>query len=316
MAHTKSQSTSHSRFKLEYIILGIFILLLLIGAFFDKPISHTIMNQDSIFGTIFQNYSLFFPNVIIFISAQVLFYRVQKSDLDPFAKSSVMLMAIIASIYEMWLATKIALLYTVSSLNNIKHKAPLGAANNDTGKHGALPGWYLPTLISLTLIFVVIGLLLCYKWLAKKEDTEMKRLTYIALAAIVAVYAGTTLLNTMKMYWGRMRPYEMNHHWSNFTAWYHINGENGHKSFPSGHAQEVWISIILPLFVSPKQAKKRRNLFIATAVFSFIVVLSRLRIGAHFLSDVTVGSFISIFVVYVMSRIVNEKLMGNNQLDD
>lgn len=314
MAHTPSQATSHSRFKLEYIILGIFILLLLIGAFFDEPISHTIMSQDSIFGTFFQNYSLFFPNVIIFISSQVLFYRIQKSKLDNFAKSSVMILAIIASIYEMWLATKIALLYTVSSLHNIKHHAPLGAANNDTGKHGALPSWYLPTLIILTLIFVAIGLFLCYKWLAKKEDAEIQRLTHIALVAIVAVYAGTTILNTMKMFWGRMRPYEMNSQWSNFTAWFHINGENGHKSFPSGHAQEVWISIILPLFVSPQHAKKRRNVFIATAILSFIVVLSRLRIGAHFLSDVTVGSFISIFVVYIMSRVVNEKLISGESL--
>lgn len=314
MAHTQSQLTKHSRFKPEYILLGVFILLLIIGALFDKPISHTLMSQSSIFGTIFQNYSLFFPNVIIFISAQVLFYNIQKSNLDIFAKCSVMFLATIASIYEVWLATKIALLYTVSSLNNIKHKAPIGAANNDTGSHGALPDWYLPTLIILTILFVAIGLFLCYKWLAKKENSEMQRLTRIALVAIVAVYAGSTILNTMKMFWGRMRPYEMNSQWSNFTAWFQINGENGHKSFPSGHAQEVWISLILPLFVSPQHAKKRQYVFIATAIFSFIVVLSRLRIGAHFLSDVTVGSFISIFVVYVMSRIVNEKLTSGKSL--
>ena len=40
------------------------------------------------------------------------------------------------------------------------------------------------------------------------------------------------------------------------------------------------------------------------------MALSRVRVGAHFLSDVTMGSFISILVIYVLARLLNEKLMG------
>jgi membrane-associated phospholipid phosphatase len=66
----------------------------------------------------------------------------------------------------------------------------------------------------------------------------------------------------MKAFWGRMRPYEMNETWSNFTSWLQINGVNGHKSFPSGHSQEGWVALVLPLFVSPQRPTKRRNTFI------------------------------------------------------
>lgn len=235
MALTKSQLTP--RFKIEHIVLGIVILLLIIGALFDKPISQTFMDQNSYFGTLLQNYSLVFPAIIIFMSAQVLFYRIQRSNVEAIGKFAVMFLAIVASIYEIWQAVKIALIYTISSLNNIKNKAPLGAANNDNGKHAALPSWYMPALVILTIIFLAIGLALCYKWLVTKDESEMQRLTYVALAAILAVFAADTIVNTMKDFWGRFRPYEINSEWSNFTSWLHVNGQNGHKSFPSGHSQ-------------------------------------------------------------------------------
>ncbi|MDN6070304.1 MAG: phosphatase PAP2 family protein [Lactococcus plantarum] len=311
MALTQPQAKSQARFKIEHIVLGIVILLLIIGALFDKPISQTIMDQNSYFGTLFQNYSLVFPAIIIFMSTQVFFYRIQQSNVDAIGKFAVMFLTLVVAIYETWQTVKIALIYTISSLNNIKNKAPIGAANNDNGKHAALPTWYMPTLVIITIILVIAGLALCYKWLATKDEAEMQRLTYVALAAALTVLAADTIVNTMKDFWGRFRPYEMKSDWSNFTSWLHVNGQNGHKSFPSGHSQEAWIALLLPLFVSPKLGQKRRNTFIFAVVFGCLVALSRLRLGAHFLSDVTMGSFISILVIYVMARILNEKLMGD-----
>ena len=42
---TRTDELSQQGFKPEQIVLTIIILLLLIGAFFDRPISQTIMNQ-------------------------------------------------------------------------------------------------------------------------------------------------------------------------------------------------------------------------------------------------------------------------------
>lgn len=308
--NTRTDKLPQERFKPEQIVLTIILLLLLIGAFFDRPISQTLMNQGSIFGTIFQNYGLIFPSIIIFMASQVFFYRIQKMDTNFYGKFAVMFLALISCIYETWQAVKIALYYTVSSLNNIKNKAPIGAANNDGGGKVTLPTWYIPTLFIMTIILVVIGCALCHQWLATKDETEMKRLTYVALAGIVAVFASDTLVNSMKAFWGRERPYEMNETWSNFTSWLRINGVNGHKSFPSGHSQEGWLALFLPLFVSSQYPTKRRNTFIFAVAFGSLMALSRVRIGAHFLSDVTMGSFISILVIYVLAHLLNEKLMG------
>ncbi|MDR1606144.1 MAG: phosphatase PAP2 family protein [Streptococcaceae bacterium] len=308
---TQSTEKTQVRFKAEHITLSIVVLLLAIGALFDKPISHAIMNQGSIFGTIFQNYGLIFPNIVIFMAVQVFYYRIQKTETDRFGKLAVLVLAVVASIYETWQAVKMALFYTVTSLNNVKKGLPIGAANNDGGGQSAFPSWYMPTLVGATIVLVILGTVLCYKWLASKDEAEMKRLTYVALAGIVVVFAADTLVNSMKALWGRFRPYEMNAHWSNFTSWLQINGDNGHKSFPSGHSQEGWIALFLPLFVAPQHANKRRNTFIFAVAFGTLMAFSRLRIGAHFLSDVTMGSFISILVIYAAARILNEKLAGD-----
>ena len=117
MALTQSQPTPKPRFQIEKIVLGIVVLLLIIGAIFDKPISRTLMDQNSIFGTVFQNYSLIFPSIIIFMACQVLFYRIQKLESNAIGKFSVMFLTGIAAIYETWQAVKTALFYTIASLN-------------------------------------------------------------------------------------------------------------------------------------------------------------------------------------------------------
>jgi membrane-associated phospholipid phosphatase len=305
-----TKSNTKSQIKPEIIVLSLVIILLLIGAAFDKPISQTLMNQGSIFGTIFQNYGLIFPSIVIFMSVQIFLYRIQVTQTNTFGKVAVIFLASLASLYETWQAVKIALYYTVSSLNNLKNKAPLGAANNDGGKEASMPSWYTPSLIILTLCLTMIAFILCYYWLANKNETELQRLTLVALAGIVAVFASDTLVNSMKAFWGRFRPYEMNDTWSNFTAWLQINGVNGHKSFPSGHSQEGWIALFLPLFVSPEKSTKRRKTFIFALIFGTLMAVSRVRIGAHFLSDVTMGSFISIVVIYSLARLLNDDLMG------
>lgn len=306
-----STANRQSRIKPEIIVLSLVIILLLVGTVFDSSISQALMNQNSIFGTIFQNYGLIFPSIVIFMSAQIFFHSVQMTHLNIFSKLSVIFLTSLASLYETWQAVKIALYYTVSSLNNLNNKAPIGAANNDGGSRLAMPAWYTPTLILLTLCLTAIGFSLCHKWLTNKNDAEMQRLIYVALAGIVAVFAANTIVDNLKMLWGRSRPYEMNSTWSNFTSWLQINGINGHKSFPSGHSQQGWIALFLPLFVSPEKIVKRRNVFMFSVTFGSLMAFSRLRIGAHFLSDVTVGSFISILIIYSLAHLLNEELMGS-----
>ena len=74
------------------------------------------------------------------------------------------------------------------------------------------------------------------------------------------------------------------------------------KSFPSGHTANAIMSIaILPglAAVVPALRKKLSLLFAIGLVFGFMVLASRMILGAHFLSDVSCGGFIASVVTAV-----------------
>ncbi|WP_430602523.1 hypothetical protein IGJ02_002945 [Enterococcus sp. DIV0724b] len=296
--------------KRELAIVTCLGILLLIGGIWDNQISQGIMNQGSLFGTFFQNYGLIFPGIILFMSTQIFIYYAKKSNLPNFGKGSIYFIAIIAGLYQIWQMIKIMLFYTVTSLNNRQNNQPIGAANNDGGGAMSFPNWFFPALVILSLFTFAVGCMLCNRWLKGKNQQELNGLVLIGLGAIVTVYAANTIVDVMKTLWGRFRPYELQSNWAEYTSWWSINGANGHKSFPSGHSEQAWLALYLPLFVDPLKKKKRQIMVILASVFGCFVAFSRVRIGAHFLSDVTVGSVIAIFVIYVVSRLLNQRLDG------
>lgn len=62
--------------KLAFITIGILICILLSSPLIDQQISNYFMNKDSIFGTLFQNYGLFPPTLILIISTVILNYYI------------------------------------------------------------------------------------------------------------------------------------------------------------------------------------------------------------------------------------------------
>ncbi|OTN88404.1 hypothetical protein A5819_000885 [Enterococcus sp. 7E2_DIV0204] len=296
--------------KREIVTLVCLGLLLLIGGVWDKQISQGIMYQGSLFGTFFQNYGLIFPGIIIFLSTQIFIYYAKQSNLPSFAKGSIYFIAIIAGFYQIWQMIKIMLFYTVTSLNNKQNNQPIGAANNDGSATINFPQWFFPALVILSLLVFIIGCGLCSYWLKEKTHQEMRGLLMVGLGAIIVVYTANTLVDVMKGFWGRFRPYELQSNWSDYTSWWQINGANGHKSFPSGHSEQAWLGLYLPLFVEPLKKKKRQRIVLLASLFGCLVAWSRVRIGAHFLSDVAVGSIIAIMVIYVVSRLLNQRLDG------
>ncbi len=303
---------SISRMEKETIVLGIVVVLLAIAGIWDKQITQMLMNQGSYFATFFQNYGLVFAGIIIFMATQIFIYYAQKSQLPTMAKISIYFLSFISGLYEVWQTVKYALFYTASSLSNLDNNLPIGAANNDGGIAAELPSWYSPALFILTIVLFILGSYLCSIWLKNKEFIELKALVIIGLGGIVAVYASSTIVDVMKNLWGRFRPYELVDDWSQFTSWFKINGANGHKSFPSGHSEYGWLALYMPLFINQNQTGLRKKVFIFSCVFGTLMALSRVIVGAHFLSDVTVGSFIPILVIYTISRLLNQRFDGTS----
>lgn len=145
---------------------------------------------------------------------------------------------------------------------------------------------------------------------------EFKRPLFTAAVIGVGVMTAQLLtVDIMKNLWGRVRFRDLLSSGScdGFTAWFVINGKNGNKSFPSGHTAGAGMSYLLMLlpFIDKKREKYRAVYFWCPFIYTSAVALTRLVMGAHYLSDVTVGGVIAFSCVLVGIKVYENTCMTN-----
>lgn len=143
---------------------------------------------------------------------------------------------------------------------------------------------------------------------------EFKRPLFTAAVIGVGVMTAQLLtVDIMKNLWGRVRFRDLLSSGScdGFTAWFVINGKNGNKSFPSGHTAGAGMSYLLMLlpFIDKKREKYRAVYFWCPFIYTSAVALTRLVMGAHYLSDVTVGGVIAFSCVLVGIKVYEKTCM-------
>lgn len=96
---------------------------------------------------------------------------------------------------------------------------------------------------------------------------------------------------------------ELKEDWVNFYG----ASKDWFKSFPSGHTSAAALLITLTtipvLFEKTNKKNVKILLNISVYLFIFAVMLSRIIVGAHFLTDVTMGLFITV-ISFVASRVI------------
>ena len=94
--------------------------------------------------------------------------------------------------------------------------------------------------------------------------------------------------------------------YKDLIALYNTHKDN-FKSFPSGHTAEVSIlfvvSTLFPL-ASKKLEKYQLPAFIVSGGLVFLVAVARILAGAHFLSDVSFGATIILVLLFIANEIV------------
>lgn len=141
----------------------------------------------------------------------------------------------------------------------------------------------------------------------KSTDPRLGRRIVLILNCMVIMFLAYELIKT-GMPRPRFRLVSQNIEGIGFHAWFdpiqnkndlisafNLNGDD-FKSFPSGHTANGIMSIaVLPglAAVIPALKKRMTLLFFVGLVFGFAVLASRMVLGAHFLSDVSVGGFIA-----------------------
>jgi len=165
---------------------------------------------------------------------------------------------------------------------------------------------------------VEIGALLLYLAKYIEIPVEMKRpLIILSFAGLIIMFVQLGCVEVIKALWGRVRYRDLIKmpNYDAFTPWYHPNGFNGNRSFPSGHtggASMSYLMMLLP-FGSPKWEKRKALCFIIPFVYTSMVAFTRLVVGAHFLSDVTVGGTIGYITVIIAIPILEKKFFNNHK---
>ncbi|MDE5602047.1 MAG: phosphatase PAP2 family protein [Clostridia bacterium] len=162
----------------------------------------------------------------------------------------------------------------------------------------------------------------------------LKKLLIFSLATAAAVALANVLIMIIKNPVGRMRFRAINSDLGQqlindstsgvkgFTAWYVSNGQpaqgvlesfektygvtDAFKSFPSGHtcsAGTMYALIMIPTLFGYNGKKEKLGATIACwavpVVYTMLVAISRIMVGAHYMSDVTFGGTLSFVCVII-----------------
>ncbi|MFT8939727.1 phosphatase PAP2 family protein, partial [Leuconostoc falkenbergense] len=245
---TDFQTTSSEK-KVFTVLLGLGVVSLLVATFFDKNVTNLVMNQNSVFGNIFQNYADQGANIVLFAAFEIIAWTIWRRIQDDVLRYVMTIGALAFALNQMLAILQDMLSYTYSMLNNLSKGIPMGVANNTA----AVKNYPEVLRWGLAVILTAVLSVLFYNWLQSKSDADIRYLITAALVGIAVVFIAQTTIGEMKSLWGRFRPYEMTtvagNTMSEFTPWYHLNGINGHNSFPSGHTMSGWLFLYLVFFV-------------------------------------------------------------------
>ena len=167
-----------------------------------------------------------------------------------------------------------------------------------------------PALIPFCyLAFVLLGLVF-NRWgvRARKWDYLLFTCYLLLTLAITA-----TLVEVLKVTIGRVRFCDLGDNYAGYTPFYKIGF--GGRSFPSGHASMSALSLLL------LDINERHNIFqkkwVITAfstIFTLLVALSRLILGAHYLTDLLFGIAIALLTRFALKKLTR-KLIPKSQRD-
>ena len=129
------------------------------------------------------------------------------------------------------------------------------------------------------------------------ERERLERFLTAAAHCVLAAVLTLVIIWAFKLVWGRVR-FRQLEDISMFTPFWHPNGYNGYFSFPSGHTANATVILTL-LYYSDHMKQKGRFLRPTLAVWIVIVALSRVLVGAHYLSDVLCGAAVTAIIVYL-----------------
>lgn len=252
------------------IFILLYAVLLGIAGIFDLQISQFLVNENSGWAKVFEDYGEL-PGIVTMLSAIFIYQKSKKhsSNARSILYSFILLYsAFILFIYIGYILLK-PFIYSV-----------------------------IPVVIFSSMLTLISVLLVKTLKVTFSEDA----LNFSKVTLLMGVFGYILFVQPLKVFWGRVRFRDLDILHSNFTAWYVPNGITGNESFPSGHSAMAFILIAFFILFKEKNIITRYGVYIFILMWAFAVAASRIVIGAHYFSDVIVGSVGMLFSYIYFSQ--------------
>ena len=156
-----------------------------------------------------------------------------------------------------------------------------------------------PALIPVIYLgFLLAAAVFNRKWFKENKKEQINVFLYVTLTVVATAVVTYALKNV----WCRARPREILEGSGGYTPWY-VWG-NGGSSFPSGHASMSALSPLVADIADRYNVFKRKGVLRALCyLFATFTCVSRVVVGAHFVSDVLCGALIACVVRVVLKRL-------------
>lgn len=289
-----------------YIVLGVFLICFIIGSFADLSISKNIFSDRNTFGIIASVIGTIpcYGGVALMGG---MFFGIAyfKKDLKTFKKVLIYLVTIALFVVSIYFSGREFFSFNGFNIEKLK--------------------W-----LGFVIVLPIMGALsyLGYRLMKNNNDPRILLiLIVISIAIFIALIPGTSLLKVI-FHRPRFRMIEQTgcdffpwwQRFSNYSAFakeYNVASEE-FKSFPSGHATAcvcaLAYSLLLP-FAAPKTGKYQLVIFYSLFAWAILISFTRILVGAHFLSDVSMGGIIASTMLIVANEVlIHAKFMKKEEL--
>ena len=285
------------------IIIGILLIGFVLGSFFDLQIDKVLWSENNPFGLIMASFGVYPCYAgLAFVGGGLMSTTIKRKELPVWGKILCFFLSALAFVMAIYLCAK-----EWPSVNgyNVPHLAWLS---------------YLIAGLVFAGVYVA-AYLICRKGDIKQMWAMLLVMTVIFTVALLpAGFAIKLIIHRPRFrYLVRTGATPFYNWWENCANYKdyiggHIDGfpitKEDFKSFPSGHSGTGMIMAMFlayaPIFFKKLKGKETLMFYIG-AVYGFLMMFSRMLVGAHFLTDTCMGSLIVMVVFYIVNEFARKK---------
>lgn len=269
------------------LIGGLLCILMVIGSFFDFQISTQLFNMDSLFGMLLASYGQL-PAMLCVSVAGMLLIKISKGQ-----KKVVVILSYLFGI-----------LFNIFAIMGITMDPML-----------YIPHMSIVLSVMIAVIIVVVIDFIMWKLTQNANREQVKKVIILFLGVM---FLEIIIINVIKIPWGRPRMRMITAQNQVFQPWWVIGSSmkdqlmslgiaaEEFKSFPSGHSANAACAMmlgVLPVICQKLKGKENLLSFIGI-MLTLTVAFSRIIMGAHFLTDVTVGMSVTFLIEIIFVHLL------------